>query len=183
MDIGQGGSLSYSLMFPTRVYSNDKQRELNAFLIGMPRLKSLRAILREVWESVGTNSTCNVRQKIICNAIQILHTMWDKYFLQCETNIFCNVRQMLFAVRDKYCAAAKICTLAKIAEVAKLTWSRKITILDEIRQRWKVKMLWLSHAPIRPYLFRITVTLHWSLVWITFFSDSAVSFIRFAWSV
>ena len=70
------------LMFPTRVYSNDKQRELNAFLIGMSWLKSLQAILREVWESVG----------------QILRAMWDKYCLQCETNI---VQQPKFAPWQK----------------------------------------------------------------------------------
>ena len=152
------------LMFPTKAYSNDSQQELRAVLIGM-RLDSCQVITGNFAGSLGecgTNSTCNVlavghkyclqcETNIICSVGHILFVIWDKYYLRCETNIVLNVRQIPFAVRDKYCAAAKICTLAKIAEVAKLTWSPEITILNEIRQRWKVKMLWLSHASIIPY--------------------------------
>ena len=66
----------------------------------------------------------------------------------CGTNSR-NARQILFALLEKYCAAAKICTRAKIAEVVKLTWPRKITIRIPIiylatkrfiiaKTRWKI---------------------------------------------
>ena len=48
----------------------------------------------------------------------------------CGTNSR-NARQILFALLEKYCAAAKICTRAKIAEVVKLTWPRKTTIYPD----------------------------------------------------
>ena len=141
---------------------------------------------RQIFFAMWQKYCLQCKRNIVWNSIHILFAVQVKYCLQFEANIVCSARQIFFVIRDTYClqyktntAAAKICTLAKIAEVAKLTWPRKIAISDEILQRWKVKMLRLSHdcIMIQTYfcgLFKIPLKLS---------ADFCLNGIRASWPI